>query len=57
MHVGGVEMPSQPCKHCLQATDQTGHASLMRKAGFSLKTSAVERVSLQNGTLCCLEDG
>lgn len=51
MHIGGVEMSSQTLKHALKACDQTGHASLMGKAGFMLKTSASRKgLFTKNGT-------
>lgn len=40
-------MPSQLGKHSLKTIDQIGHASLMEKAGFNLKTPAAEKVYLQ----------
>lgn len=51
MHIGGVEMPAKTCKHSLKTTDQIGHACLMEKAGFSLKTPAAERVYLPKWNL------
>lgn len=40
----GVEVPSQTCKYSLKITHQVRHASLMEKAGLSLKTPAAKRV-------------
>lgn len=51
MNTAGVEMSSQTCKHSLKACDQIGHASLMGKAGFILKTSASGKsLFTKNGT-------
>lgn len=47
MHIWGVEMSSQTCKHSLKTTDHIEHTRLTEKAGFSLKTPVAERVYLQ----------